>query len=163
MKRILFMLALSLLALFGLAVALNAPRLAEARAHEAAARAMQTQAVVTGLAVSGLLLVVVTLLLLLTAVLLFFLWGVASGRLLINGERLSADGRQGLVSSQPMARYRLDGRQANAGLLDGRRLLANPNPHTIYAQQLPTTPYPPLVEEPFDWRAWENQPWDVET
>ena len=162
MKRILFMLTLCLLALFGLAVALNAPRLAEARAHEAAARAMQTQAVVTGLAVSGLLLIVVALLLALTGVLLFFLWGVASGRLLINGERLSADGRQELVSGGPMARYRLDGRQLDGRRLNGRRLLANPHPPTLYAQQLPTA-YPPLAEEPFDWRAWENQPWDVET
>lgn len=54
MTRTLILILLTLIALIVLAAALNAPRVAEAQAHHAAATAMHAQATVTGLAVIGM-------------------------------------------------------------------------------------------------------------
>jgi hypothetical protein len=164
MKRILFMLALGLLALFGLAVALNAPRLAEARAHEAAARAMQTQAVVTGLAVSGLLLVVVLLVVLLAAVALLILWGMATGRLVVNNQLISQPPPVSVLPRRGRYPLALPDRRPAADplLLTGQPYPPPPYPYAwLPANDARPADLPADALDDFDWRVWENNPWDL--
>jgi hypothetical protein len=165
MKRILFMLALGLLALFGLAVALNAPRLAEARAHEAAARAMQTQAVVTGLAVSGLLLVVVLLVVLLAAVALLILWGMATGRLVVNNQLISQPPPVSVLPRRSRYPLALPDRRPAADpplLTDQPLLTGQPYPYAwLPANDARPADLPADALDDFDWRVWENNPWDL--
>ncbi|MBK9056030.1 MAG: hypothetical protein IPL78_35570 [Chloroflexi bacterium] len=79
MTRFLVLTLLTLIALIILAVALNAPRVAEAQAHTAAATAMQAQANVTGLAVFGMTCLAGTLGLVVIAGLGLFGWLTVSG------------------------------------------------------------------------------------
>ncbi|MBK9053527.1 MAG: hypothetical protein IPL78_22295 [Chloroflexi bacterium] len=79
MTRFLVLTLLTLIALIILAVALNAPRVAEAQAHTAAATAMQAQANVTGLAVFGMTCLAGTLGLVVVAGLGLFGWLTVSG------------------------------------------------------------------------------------
>ncbi len=79
MTRFLILTLLTLIALIILVVALNAPRVAEAQAHTAAATAMQAQANVTGLAVFGMTCLAGTLGLVVVAGLGLFGWLTVSG------------------------------------------------------------------------------------
>ncbi len=79
MTRFLVLTLLTFIALIILAVALNAPRVAEAQAHTAAATAMQAQANVTGLAVFGMTCLAGTLGLVAVAGLGLFGWLTVSG------------------------------------------------------------------------------------
>ena len=79
MTRFLALTLLALITLIILAVALNAPRVAEANAHTAAATAMQAQANVTGLAVFGMTCLASTLGLVVVAGLGLFGWLTVSG------------------------------------------------------------------------------------
>lgn len=79
MTRFLVLTLLTLIALIILAVVLNAPRVAEAQAHTAAATAMQAQATVTGLAVIGMTCLAGTLGLVVVAGLGLFGWLTVSG------------------------------------------------------------------------------------
>ena len=79
MTRFLALTLLTFIALIILAVALNAPRVAEAQAHTAAATAMQAQANVTGLAVFGMTCLASTLGLVVVAGLGLFGWLTVSG------------------------------------------------------------------------------------
>jgi len=79
MTRFLVLALFTLIALIILAVALNAPRVAEAQAHTAAATAMQAQANVTGLAVFGMTCLAGTLGLVVVASLGLFGWLTVSG------------------------------------------------------------------------------------
>jgi hypothetical protein len=79
MTRFLALTLLTLIALIILAVVLNAPRVAEANAHTAAATAMQSQANVTGIAVFGMTCLAGTLGLVVVAGLGLFGWLTVSG------------------------------------------------------------------------------------
>ena len=79
MTRIPVFILLTLIAFIILAVVLNAPRVAEANAHTAAATAMQAQANVTGLAVFGMTCLAGTLGLVVVASLGLFGWLTVSG------------------------------------------------------------------------------------
>ena len=85
MTRFLVLTLLTLIALIILAVALNAPRVAEAQAHTAAATAMQAQANVTGLAVFGMTCLAGTLGVVVVAGLGLFGWLMVSGQLPTRG------------------------------------------------------------------------------
>ena len=85
MTRTLVLALLTLIALIILAVALNAPRVAEANAHTAAATAMQAQANVTGLAVFGMVCLAGTLGLVTVAVIALFGLFLLNGHLPIRG------------------------------------------------------------------------------
>ncbi len=85
MTRFLVLTLLVLIALIVLTVALNAPRVAEAQAHTAAATAMQAQANVTGLAVLGMTCLAGTLGLVVIAGLGLFGWLTVSGYLPTRG------------------------------------------------------------------------------
>lgn len=85
MTRALVLILLTLIALIILAVALNAPRVAEANAHTAAATAMQAQANVTGMAVFGMVCLAGTLGLVVTAGIVLFGWFMLNGQTLIRG------------------------------------------------------------------------------
>lgn len=85
MTRTLILILFTLIALIILAVALNAPRVAEAQAHTAAATAMQAQANVTGLAVFGMTCLAGTLGLVVVAGLGLFGWLMVSGHLPTRG------------------------------------------------------------------------------
>lgn len=78
MTRALVLILFTLIALIMLAVALNAPRVAEANAHTAAATALEAQAHVTGMAVFGMTCLAGTLGLVVTAGIALF------GRLMLN-------------------------------------------------------------------------------
>ena len=139
MKQVLILLAICLALLILLVVALNAPRYAEARAHEAAAEAMQTQAAVTGLAVTGLVLLAGAMTLGFVLVVGLRLWAMATGRLAITG--------------------RFD-------TLPQQRRPALTRHHSPYRQlpaAWPTLPEPiqPDWDAEIDWDAWENTPWDA--
>ncbi len=85
MTRFLVLTLLTLIALIILAVALNAPRVAEAQAHTAAATAIQTQANVTGLAVFGMTCLAGTLGLVVVAGIGVFGWLMVNGQLPLRG------------------------------------------------------------------------------
>lgn len=85
MTRFLVLTLLTFIALIILAVALNAPRVAEANAHTAAATAMQAQANVTGLAVFGMACLATTLGLVIMAGIGLFLWLTLNGQLPVRG------------------------------------------------------------------------------
>ena len=85
MTRFLVLTLLTLIALIILAVALNAPRVAEANAHTAAATAMQAQANVTGLAVFGMTCLAGTLGLVIIAGIGLFGWFMLNGHLPVRG------------------------------------------------------------------------------
>ena len=85
MTRFLILTLLTLIALIILAVALNAPRMAEAQAHTAAATAMQAQANVTGLAVFGMTCLAGTLGLVIVAEIGMFGWFMLNGHLSTRG------------------------------------------------------------------------------
>src|SRR5690606_21930061 len=85
MTRFLVLTLLTLVALIILAVALNAPRVAEANAHTAAATAMQAQANVTGLAVFGMTCLAGTLGLVVVAGIGVFGWLMVNGQLPLRG------------------------------------------------------------------------------
>ena len=85
MTRFLVLTLFTLIALIILTVALNAPRVAEANAHTAAATAMQAQANVTGLAVFGMACLATTLGLVIMAGIGLFLWLTLNGQLPVRG------------------------------------------------------------------------------
>lgn len=85
MTRFLVLTLFTLIALIILTVALNAPRVAEANAHTAAATAMQAQANVTGLAVFGMACLATTLGLVIMAGIGLFLWLTLNGQLPLRG------------------------------------------------------------------------------
>lgn len=85
MTRTLVFSLLTLIALVILAVTLNAPRVAEANAHTAAATAMQAQANVTGMAVFGMVCLAATLGLVVTAGIVLFGWFMLNGHTPIRG------------------------------------------------------------------------------
>lgn len=85
MTRFLVLTLLTLIALIILAVALNAPRVAEAQAHTAAATAMQAQANVTGMAVFGMTCLAGTLGLVIVAGIGMFGWFMLNGHLPTRG------------------------------------------------------------------------------
>jgi hypothetical protein len=85
MTRFFVFILLTLIALIILAVALNAPRVAEANAHTAAATAMQAQANVTGLAVFGMTCLAGTLGLVVVTGLGLFGWLTVIGQLPTRG------------------------------------------------------------------------------
>ena len=140
MKRWLVLGGLGGVGLLLLAAAVNAPRVAEARAHEAAAQAMQLQAAATGLAVVGMLLLS-CLLGVVIALAAGLLWWRAAANRLAMMSRLETDG-DGLEWSR-RARHR----RAGGGGWQTRPYRA---PDALPA------------DEDFDWRAWEMQPWDIE-
>lgn len=139
MKRWLVLGGLGGVGLLLLAAAANAPRVAEARAHEVAAQAIQLQAAVTGLAVGGMLLLscLLGVVVALAAGLLW--WSVAAKRLAMMA-RLEADG-DGLQWGRRARQRRVRG-----GGWQTRPPLARDA----------------LPDEDFDWRAWEMQPWEIE-
>ncbi len=85
MTRFLALTLLTLIAFIILALALNAPRVAEAQAHTAAATAMQTQANVTGLAVFGMTCLAGTLGLVVVAGIGVSGWFMVNGQLPVRG------------------------------------------------------------------------------
>lgn len=145
MKRLLFLLLLCLVLMVALTAVLNAPRVAEARAHEAAAHAMQTQVIVTGLAVVGMLLLVGLLVLALALVVGLFLWGMVTGRL-----AMAPHTRGGRFNTQPLRRRQMQIHHAPHPQLPASRV------------QLPVPPYDAGWETELDWNVWENTPWDIE-
>lgn len=85
MTRFLVLILLTLIALIILAVALNAPRVAEANAHTAAATALEAQANVTGMAVFGLTCLAGTLSLVIIAGIGLLFWLMLNGQLPTRG------------------------------------------------------------------------------
>ena len=85
MTRALVLILLTLIALIILAIALNAPRVAEANAHTAAATALEAQANVTGMAVFGMTCLAGTLSLVIIAATGLFLWFTLNGHLPVRG------------------------------------------------------------------------------
>lgn len=85
MTRAVVLILLTLIALIILAMALNAPRVAEANAHIAAATATQAQANVTGMAVLGMVCLAGTLGLVIVAGIALFGLFLLSGHLPIRG------------------------------------------------------------------------------
>ena len=150
MKRLLFLLLLCLILLVALTAVLNAPRVAEARAREAADHAMHTQAAVTGLAVAGMLLFVALLALALALVVGLFLWGMVTGRLAMVGR----------FGTQPLKQRRMQIHHAPHPQPSGRGPSARGLPASH--AQLPVPRYDTDWETELDWSVWENTPWDIE-
>lgn len=123
-----------------LAAVVNAPRVAEARAHEAAAQAMQLQAAVTGLAVGVALLLSCVLVIVIALAAGLLWWSVAAKRLAMMA-RLEADG-DGLQWGRRARQRRVRGGGWQTRPYRGTEAL--------------------LPDEDFDWRAWEMQPWEIE-
>lgn len=138
MKRLFISSIILIALLLALAVVLNAPRYAEARAHEAAAEAMQTQAVVTDITVAGMVLLGLLLTLALIATIAFFLW-------------TSHHRDRALAAHWPQA---------------PRRQLRPPHRHHLPAANQPTRYQLPMSAEdltpPLDWQVWESAPWDID-
>ncbi len=139
MKRWLVLGGLGWLGLLLLAAAVNAPRVAEARAREAAAQAMQLQAAVTGLAVGAALLLscLLGMVIVLAAALLG--WNVAA-------KRLAMMAHPDVIEDAP---------QWN------RRVRQMPARRGGWQTRPPLGPAALPADEDFDWRTWEMQPWDI--
>jgi hypothetical protein len=114
MTRFLVLTLLTLIALIILTVALNAPRVAEANAHTAAATAMQAQANVTGLAVFGMACLATTLGLVIMAGIGLFLWLTLYASFLDHPEPNNRD--DSCSSSAYCHRLRVPGRDRNRSL-----------------------------------------------
>ena len=160
MRRLFTLLCLILLLAIVLLAVGNAPRVAEARAHEAAARTMEAQATVTGMAVGGLLFLAVVLVLTLMAII-----GLLSWLLLRRAPAYSGHTNSGEFSDLPVARRR---RRISTGE-------AEVTPELIDEIGYPLLPYyaknfsNALADEvnrrlpaptEIDWETWEERPWD---
>lgn len=85
MTRALVLILLTLIALIILVVTLNAPRVAEANAHTAAATALEAQANVTGMAVFGMTCLAATLGLVIVSGIGLLFWLTLNGQLPTRG------------------------------------------------------------------------------
>ncbi len=153
MKRWFFLVVICLIALTLFTAVLNMPRVAEARAHEAAANAMQTQAIVTGLAVVGILLLVGLLALFLLLVVGFLLWGMVTGRLAMIGR----------FTTRPSGKRRMQFQQSPQAPHPQAPHLQASHPNLLVPHyHLPTTSDEPDWQNNFDWHTWENTPWEID-
>jgi hypothetical protein len=156
----LLLVAITLIALILLVALLNAPRMLDsyaaietARAHQAAAEAMQTQATATIIAVSGMLcLTGILALLLLGGLLLAYL--TLANRFPVQNRPLLPDGRTTLPFSLPGHWPQLAHRGPTR-----RRPLLPPNPPPSWPEAAPPTAWRPEEEvslpDGMDWAAWD--------
>ncbi|MCB0020366.1 MAG: hypothetical protein KDE09_21385 [Anaerolineales bacterium] len=166
MKRWFTLLFLSLLAGIALVAVGNAPRLAEARAHEAAAQALEAQATVTGLAVGGLVLVTLLLAVALMAIIALLGW-------LLWRQRLPhpTHGQPGIPAPWPHYAndfpagypHPLDDHHTRQRRRRSRRLTAADAPAGFDVARPPyASPVENLSTSLPDWQTWEERPWDFE-
>ena len=143
MKRLFISSFLFFILLLLLAIVLNAPRYAEARAHEAAAEAMQTQAVVTGIAVTGMVLLGLLLTIALIATVAFCLWTFHRRERYLAAHWNQTPQRRLRPRQQP----------------DQPQLPANSYPLST-SNQLPMNQDD--ATNPLNWQVWETSPWDID-
>lgn len=166
MKRWLTLLFLILLSGIGLIAVGNAPRMAEARAHEAAAQALKVQATVTGMAVGGLVIVVLLLVAALLAIIAVLVWLIWRMRLPHPaGEFLGLQSSDSYYTKCLPAGYPLPD---DDQLIRQRRSQSDHhspdgNPADF---DMATAPYSPPAENVStllpDWQTWEERPWDFD-
>jgi hypothetical protein len=125
-----------------------------ARAHQAAAEAMQTQANATILAVSGMLCLTVLLALLAFGGLLLLVWLSLAHKIPSQNQPTLPDGRTVLPFSQPG-----HWPQSLPTRLTRRRPLIPPNYPPSWPEAAPPAPWTPEEEvslpNGMDWAAWE--------